>query len=358
MTTRLMILRWGIILLIGGYALAVAVLQLLWRTSALNIWWVSLLNVFGLWLYVPLPFLLLLGLLVQPRAIGAALIVPLVCFGWEYAPLLLTAKNSAAGTPLRVMTWNVLYSNSDVEAIDALIREHDPDVLALQEYGFEQALTLEPILDRRYPYRASAPGGSSGLGVWSRYPILDWWARDDRRSDCACQRMVLDINGDHVRFVNAHPRAPKFTFRHYLAGVRLPVSVLSDFRTAHQQPALDALVEEAARGDRPLILVGDLNTGDRQPNYWRLRRHLVDAYRVAGRGFGLTFPNAHERLGLLRLPLLVRIDYIFQSPSITAARAFTAASPSSDHRAVVADLRVPVPAQVDATPYVQPRSSP
>ncbi len=358
MTTRLMILRWGIILLIGGYALAVAVLQLLWRTSALNIWWVSLLNVFGLWLYAPLPFLLVLGLLAQPRAIGAALIVPLVCFGWEYAPLLLTAKNSAAGTPLRVMTWNVLYSNSEVEAIDTLIREHDPDVIALQEYSFEQALALDPILDRRYPYRASAPGGSSGLGVWSRYPILDWRARDDRRSDCACQRMVLDINGEQVRFVNAHPRAPKFTFRRDLAGVRLPLSVLSDFRTAHQQPALDALYEEAARGDRPLILVGDLNTGDRQPNYWRLRRHLVDAYRVAGRGFGLTFPNAHERLGPLRLPLLVRIDYIFHSPSITAARAFTAASPSSDHRAVVADLWVPAPVGAGAASFVQPRSSP
>jgi vancomycin resistance protein VanJ len=276
----------------------------------------------------------------QPRAI-VALVVPLVCFAWEYAPLLRTAKPSTAGTPLRVMTWNVLFFNRDMEAIEALIREHDPDVIALQEYSFSQGLALEPALNSRYPYRALAAGGPSGLGVWSRYPILDWSARADRLSGCTCQRMLLDVGGLKVRFVNAHPRAPRFTFRERVAGLRLPQVIPTGFITVHQQPALDMLVEEAARAAEPIILVGDLNTGDRQPNYWRLRRYLTDAYRAAGRGFGLTFPNSRKQSGPLRLPALVRIDYIFHSPSITAVHATTAASPSSDHRAVVADLRVP-----------------
>lgn len=352
MTTRLLFVRWGVLLLIGSYVLAIVVLQLLWRTSALNVWWLNLLNVFGLWLYVPLPFLLLLGLLAYPRAL-LLLIVPLLCFGWEYAPLLHTPEQSTNGTPLRVMSWNVLFFNPNVHALDALIRKHNPDVVALQEYGFIQVRGLEAALNQRYPYQALAPGGPSGLGVWSRYPIQEWDRDADRLSRCECQRMVLEVGGQRVRLVNAHPLAPRFTFRDELAGLRLPWEVPSDFITAHQQPQLDALVGEAARTDEPLILVGDLNTGDRQPNYWRLRRYLDDAYREAGRGFGLTYPNTRTRVGLLPVPPLVRIDYIFHSRSIKAMRAWTDASYASDHRAVIADLRVPAQAHANKQPSIE-----
>ena len=70
MTTRLLFVRWGVVALIATYVLAIAILQVLWRTSALNVWWLSLLNVFGLWLYAPLPLLILLGLLLAFITIG------------------------------------------------------------------------------------------------------------------------------------------------------------------------------------------------------------------------------------------------------------------------------------------------
>jgi endonuclease/exonuclease/phosphatase (EEP) superfamily protein YafD len=257
------------------------------------------------------------------------------------------------------MSWNVLFFNSNVHAIDTLIKQQNPDIVAIQEYGFVQARGLEAALNPRYPYRALAPGGPSGLGVWSRYPLLDWDVNADRLSRCECQRMVVDLGGQRVRLVNAHPLAPRFTFRRELAGLRLPWEVPSDFITAHQQPQLDALVSEAARTDAPLILVGDLNTGDRQPNYWRLHRYLGDAFREAGRGFGLTFPNARRKVSLLTVPPLVRIDFIFHSRSIKAIRAWTDASRSSDHRAVIADLQVPAQAHAYSSPSIEAtRSSP
>jgi endonuclease/exonuclease/phosphatase (EEP) superfamily protein YafD len=351
------ILRWGALLLIAAYVLAIAVLQVLWRTSALNIWWLSLLNVFGLWLYVPLPFLFLIGLLAYPRATWL-LIVPLLCFGWEYAPWPRAAMQQAPGSSLRVMSWNVLFANPNVDAIDAVIREHNPDIVALQEYGFVHARGLEAVLNPRYPYQALAPGGPSGLGVWSRYPILEWDGQADRLDPCKCQRLTLDIGGQNVRLVNAHPLAPRFTFRRELAGVRLPWELPSDFVTEHQQPAFDVLVREATRADEPMILVGDLNVNDRQPNYWRLRRYLDDAYREAGRGFGLTFPSTRKKIGSLTVPLLVRIDYIFHSRSISAVRAWNDASPYSDHRAVIADLQVPAQAHAfTSSSNGKPRSS-
>ncbi len=101
---------------------------------------------------------------------------------------------------------------------------------------------------------------------------------------------------------------------------------------------MDAVESEVWLSSGPVVAVGDFNTNDRQPNYWRLRRLLRDAYRDAGRGFGLTFPNTGWWGKPLPVPPFLRLDYIFHSPDLVATRAWTASSPSSDHRAVVADL--------------------
>lgn len=339
MSRVLLFLRWGLGLLIMAYALLIALLQVLWRTPALGIWWVQLLNVFGLWLYLPLPLCLLLSIVARPRAARLLLAVPLVCFGWEYGALFIPKQASAAGTPLRVMSWNILYRNQDIDAIARLIRQHHPDVVALQELGESQAAALQPLLEGEYPYQALDPGGTAGLGVWSRHPIMQRTPAEDRRTGCSCQRLVLEVQGRPIRLVNAHPVTPQFGWRPWLAPggiVRIPLP--RGFSTGQQEPALDALVAEAGTGGDPLIMVGDFNTSDRQPNYWRLRRYLKDAYREAGIGFGLTFPNGNWKVGPYDGPALLRIDYILHSAELAATRAYTAAMPSSDHRAIIADL--------------------
>lgn len=340
MSTRLLALRPALVALVVLYVLIIVTLQLFWRTSTLNMWWIEVLNVFGLWLYLPLPLLLLLALLAQSRAAGLMLLVPLLLFGWEYAAMFVPGRTAGPGTPLRVMSWNVLYTNEDVAGIDALVRRHNPDIVALQEYSFTQALTLRVLLDARYPYRASAPGGPSGLGVWSRYPIQDWSNVRDRRAACACQRMRVVLPDQTIQLVNAHPKAPGMDYHEELGRWQLPIKVLSDFRTAHQHPVVDALLDIARTSAEPLLLVGDLNTNDRQPNYWRLRRYFDDAFQQSGLGFGLTWPSSGAKAGPFTIPPLVRIDYVLHTAGITAANAFTAASAGADHRAVIADLLV------------------
>ena len=340
MSTRFLALRSALVALVVMYVLIIVTLQLLWRTSALNLWWVQVLNVFGLWLYLPLPLLMLLVLLAQSRTAGLMLVVPVLLFGWEYAAMFVPQRAAGAGTPLRIMSWNILYTNEDIAGIDALVRRHDPDIVALQEYSFTHSLTLPALLDARYPYRAAAPGGPSGMGVWSRYPILDWSAVDDRRAACACQRMRVAVPGQTIQLVNAHPKAPGLDYSEELGRWQLPIKVLSGFRTAHQQPVIDALVEMATTSAEPLLVVGDLNTNDRQPNYWHLRQHFDDAFRRAGSGFGLTWPSSGTKVGPFKVPPLVRIDYVLYTAGIKTANAFTSAAASADHRAVIADLVV------------------
>jgi endonuclease/exonuclease/phosphatase family metal-dependent hydrolase len=101
-------------------------------------------------------------------------------------------------------------------------------------------------------------------------------------------------------------------------------------------PGLDTLLRRIEATARPLVMLGDLNTGDRQPFYRVLRARLSDAYRASGEGFGFTFPN-REVTGW-PIPPLVGVDYIFNDSAFVAVAAWTGQLPGSDHRYVVADL--------------------
>jgi endonuclease/exonuclease/phosphatase (EEP) superfamily protein YafD len=109
-------------------------------------------------------------------------------------------------------------------------------------------------------------------------------------------------------------------------------------------------VAEYARGlGHPCIVMGDFNSTPFNVAYGILAGGLKDAWRVAGRGFGHTFPgpgwiNAGGD-GLPR-PLrrfvphwLMRIDHIFVSDHWRPLYArVSLLHGGSDHRAVVADL--------------------
>jgi vancomycin resistance protein VanJ len=286
--------RWAFGLCIIAYALAIGILHVVWRTSALEIWWVQLLNVFGLWLYLPLPLLVVFALFARPRLAALLLAVPLVCFGWEYGPQFLPRPRPAVaeGRPLRVMSWNVLFSNNDVTSVGKTILEQQADVVGLQELGYWQAARLERMMAGRYPYRVLHPGGAGGLGVWSRYPIVQVDETKPWGVGCSCQRMVLDVQGQRIQLINAHPQAPQYKLRYWKPLRWAPFFLVPhSFDAAEQDIPIRTIVGDVQERSAPMIVVGDFNTSDRQPNYWLLRRYLKDAFREAGTGFGLTYPN-------------------------------------------------------------------
>jgi vancomycin resistance protein VanJ len=79
------------------------------------------------------------------------------------------------------------------------------------------------------------------------------------------------------------------------------------------------------------LVAGDFNSPPGSHGLRPLRRRLADAFAADGSGFGFTFPN--------RLPLL-RIDYLLVSPELAVLDCRVLRTGASDHRAVVADLRL------------------
>jgi endonuclease/exonuclease/phosphatase (EEP) superfamily protein YafD len=89
----------------------------------------------------------------------------------------------------------------------------------------------------------------------------------------------------------------------------------------------------AAMPPGPAIIGGDLNSSTaNMPRRLLMASGLTDLHRAVGSGPGFT------RVGAFRGAL--RVDWLFASTQVIAVREWTAHRDGSDHRPVVADVRI------------------
>jgi endonuclease/exonuclease/phosphatase (EEP) superfamily protein YafD len=327
------------------YVAALLLWELLRHTPLAHEGPFALLDLFGLWLYAPLPALALLAARRRDWRAGAWLIVPLLALGWEYEALGRPARAPGEGTPLRVMTANLLAPNPQTAEVATALRASAPDLIALQELDGPMAAHLGDALRDLYPHQALFPEDDSplGMGVLSRHPIRAAPLPEMAPRHCFCQEVVVDIGGQTVTVLNVHiqPTPDLRLVRLELLPRFLRLSIPTGLDTRDQQPSLTAALQRVETRPPPRLVLGDFNVADRQPYYRVLRELLHDAQREAGAGLGYTYPTSP--LGRLPLPPLVRIDYVFHDDAFQARAAWTEPLPGSDHRAVLADLLLEPP---------------
>jgi vancomycin resistance protein VanJ len=260
----------------------------------------------------------------RPRS-AALQLLPLVMlvatYGGNFLPRT-SALSDDAGR-IRVMSYNLYFANTRYDQILRIIRDAEPDIVALQELSSDTAHVLSGALAIEYPYQKLHPLGAStnGGGLLSRYPVLEDEAWEDAMMQ---QRTVLQIGDEQVVVFNVHPPVPVL----YGANVT--------FRSAVIRRILARSTQESGR----VLLIGDFNMGDMSEDYTRVTQHYDDAFRSVGYGLGLSFPDWGWRQDLLHMmPVLSRIDYIFYSEGFQALKAWTShTSGGSDHRPVYAEL--------------------
>jgi vancomycin resistance protein VanJ len=296
-------------------------------------WLLAMVNAFAVYLFAPLPFAALLAVLARRRTTWFALLVVVLLFfrlfGGDWVPPSPVVR-AGVGTPaLTVMTYNVLFVNTDAGPIAASITRANPDLVAFQELTPLLARQLEQEIGARYPYRAPLHVAEchSGVAVWSRYPLRV--ESVDQDVLCRMCSVVVDLDGRPIRVIGIH--AWSFTGLDRL-------SVERSFRWRREQ--IELVFDMVEGQPEPLILLGDLNSTPTHEVYHMLSTHLVDAFREAGWGLGHTFPATGGRLWGVPYPdRLVRIDYIFHSDDWRAEAAWVGEwDGSSDHRPVVARL--------------------
>lgn len=221
---------------------------------------------------------------------------------------------------LRVMTFNVHYSNRNTAGIAQLIQDQAPDVVAFQEFTRELGDPLHSQLATAYPYYLPDDARQPRLALISRYPLTalppgPW------RTQCA----RLDLPAASVVVWNVHA-----------------MPAISRSGWEWQRRGLEALGREVAAEPGPIVVLGDFNTTDQNENYRLVAEHLLDVHRAIGWGFGFTFPDTRLYLPALpRLGPVLRIDHIFVSQHWAPQDIqIIPNGHGSDHLPVIATLRL------------------
>lgn len=284
-----------------------------------------------------LPTLVLLPVMLLMRHWpGAAMTGACVlAFAWLFGQLFLPPWHAEPGRmsddfSVKVMTFNLGSDLAETapERLTQIVLDSDADVIAFQEVNLAHADALQHELREMYPYQAVYAAGESTLGIAliSRYPIVEARQFSGSIPWLPYQEAKIDVDGRLLHMLNAHPAPPGWSLS------------LRNFYFSRSRDDMHQFVTMV--GDDPGLLVGDFNVADQSEDYAILSRAgLVDSYRVAGYGFGLTYP-ANRWYGYTNTPTipLVRIDYIWHTPHFRTIRAWVGGDAGSDHLPVLAEL--------------------
>jgi endonuclease/exonuclease/phosphatase (EEP) superfamily protein YafD len=230
----------------------------------------------------------------------------------------------ADGPVLRVITANLQHGRADEEALVALVRRENADVLFLQELtesavvrlkqaGLADALPHE-LTDVRYET-------SRGSGIYARFPLTE--GAPFPPSFAAQPAARLDLpGGQAVDLACIHTNPPNPPAPRQVARWREELGMLPPPAGSPEIP--------------PLVLAGDFNATLDHEHFRRvLRRGHVDAAARLGRGLVPTWGP------LTRGPGVLTIDHVLLDPRCEVLAVGVHRLPRSDHRAVYAEFRLP-----------------
>lgn len=236
------------------------------------------------------------------------------------------------GTRITVLSINSHFGEADAAEIARLIRDHDAELLAVQEHtqGFEDRLAAQG-LQRLLRHKLSDPrDDASGSALYSAHPMEVTGVLPDTAFNMPTVRLTIRQAGSAsvLEVTNVHAFPP-------VAG-----------RAAQWRSDLAALGRPAAAetGDIPgpanRLLIGDFNATFDHAEFRSILdggggRKLVDVGAAAGRRLLPTWPTEG-------LPLPgIAIDHLVTSPRIASSGYAVHRVQGTDHAAVLATLEVP-----------------
>jgi vancomycin resistance protein VanJ len=311
--------------LVASYALFIAIwhaLRVLWGD---RFWPLAIINTATEYLAVPLLPLAVIALCSTRRwSLLGVLIIPCLVFLLLFGELFLPRWQSAPEGPrLKIMSYNVLFSNEDFGAIADSIRAAGPDIVGFQELTGAHEV-LPPLLASEYPYATfSREVKINGVGLISRYPI-ESAERIPLPPLNLAMHVILNVDGRRLHVFVVH-----LTPNNYLLG-QVPERAAERF--AARAAETEQLAADLSASDGPAVLLCDCNLTDTSEAYRTLNTVLGDSFREAGWGLGHT----SQPLGA-PAPIL-RVDYVWHSREFFAVSAGVGQPGGSDHRPVWAEL--------------------
>lgn len=307
------------------FALAFALATLVVRARPLS-------NILALVVAVASPYSLIVALLGFALSVLSRRVILSV-----FAVLLVTAtfavhapRNFPRPTELieavemRVLSSNLRLGLADSRSFVELAAK-SADVISVSELTPEAVAGFEKAgLDHAFPFSIRHPApGAGGIGLWSRYPLITVFPENPETA--AARVQVPGVRLDPL-VMSVHVFSPLAYDKDSVDGWEESI--------AGTQELLNQLTVTA--GMAAVIVAGDFNS---TPDMRQFRDLLTNGYQNAAdqTGVGLlpTFPANSW------MPPLLAIDHVLiKNATATSLSALTIAG--SDHRALLATVRVPV----------------
>lgn len=310
---------------------------------------------YPIYLGVNLAFLLL-WLIFNPKFIWISALGIILGFSSvrNYCPINL--PNPHPKGCIQVMSYNVktfsadqTKKNNNYNEILEYLSHSDADIICFQEYAFnddKQGKGIKKVL-ARWPYADSTKFKLNGVGIRSRYPIINKEKIPFKGISHGSMAYTLKVGDDSIIVINNHfvsnsiSDDDKTMYKNLVEkpqdmSVKSDVSYLSGkvgkagIARAEQADSVAAYIQRHA--DRPIILCGDFNDSPISYVHHRLTKHLKDAYVSSGNGPGISY---HES------GMLFRLDNILCSEHWESFSAFVDSKiKASDHYPVIVYLRL------------------
>ncbi|MEV5967360.1 endonuclease/exonuclease/phosphatase family protein [Kribbella sp. NPDC051952] len=273
----------------------------------------SLLDTFLPWVGLAVPVLAVAALVRRSATAGVALLVPAVIWGLMFGDLLIPGKGAGGAYDLRVLSHNVDAANPNPKQTAQDLIAADADVMALEEITPADMKVYKAAFAKKYPYEVSR----DTVGLWSKYPVV--------------QSESVDVGFAWTRALRAEVTTPEGKVAVYvahLASVRVGTSGFTSDQRNNTIKALGRqIADEKVAG---VIVMGDFNGTANDRSLAPLTAGLRSAQGAAGTGFGFTWPA--------KFPM-ARIDHIMVR-GVTPTKAWVMKPTGSDHRPVIAELRI------------------
>lgn len=260
------------------------------------------------------------------------------------------------GSGLRVMTFNAPRIGQDpTQELIQLARETQPDIISFQEMEFyfntpnarrSGRPDVRALVDSTV-FTAYRPASQT---IVTDQPILakfefdkltldayDYVLRPRDRHPMEVVRAEATWQGKRLAVYNLHlasygSRKPWHEPDRRRIDPRTWIEYLRRYKQSIRRRAweVEKVVAILAAEELPTVITGDFNSTAHNWTYHQISEGLVDAFRTAGYGWGMTY---HQKARI------ARIDFVLVDPSMEVLSAYVPFAGLSDHRPVVATIR-------------------
>lgn len=235
------------------------------------------------------------------------------------------------GKEIKLMTYNLLFSNKNHSKSLNKIKNANPDILLLQEFTYGWQSDIDSAFGEKYTYKYLIPdNGTSGLAIYSTYPLSNKKIFYDGSRFPVGLLAHVKIGEKKILLANAHFFSPAPAFENPKKFYRLYSK--NYHQRVGQYNNLNKLITKEAKGTSAQIFAGDLNTMHSEPLYHDILKDWEDQFRETGTGLGKTFPRNRF------IPAFVTLDYIFTKGRAKSTRYKIVEGGSSDHLAQFAKI--------------------